>query len=360
MKIEEITLKSYLKFVKSVYENDFFFKDNKTELIKLVTKKTSPFAENSSQKMIAVRNSEGCIVCVSILIIHKNDPKHLYISFFEALENHVQSVNFLLQYSRNYAETNECTHIYLGIDGHVNHSFGFSTVEKSPSFGECYSPLYYLDYFRNQIDFTEIKAVSYHSTINHLKESTTFDVMRLKQKRKSEILIEKADFSLKGFKSTMQRFTELNNAFFEEQPFYYKRELEEDYQLFWAMYPLLSPENLLFAKYQGNDIGFFFWYPDFNEFVPVQKSASIQTFLKYKLLKQQPNMAKVVDMGVNRNYLSKLPILYLLHQGAHEVSDQSEKVEGSWILDSNEKSKLMTSRYMDEVGQEYVIFTCKL
>lgn len=364
MKIEEITIKEYINFVKEVYKNDENFKDNKTSIIKLTTQ--GAFYNNSTQKIIACKNlvqnekDSYSILTASILIIHKNNPNSLYISFFEALPKSLEAVTIMLNHAKIYAQKHKCNCVYLGIDGHINNGFGFSTIEQSPAFGECYSPLYYLDYFRYQDDFEEIKAITHTSNLEHITKMTDKDVERFNSKKKNEILIEKSDMSQSGFKETIKRFTKLNNLCFSDDPFYYKRDYDEDYEIFKAMQPLLSNNNLLFATYNDIDIGFFFWYPDFNEFVAKGKSADVTTFIKYKILKKQPNLVKVVDMGVDKNHIRKAPILYLLNEGTHMVNSKSSLVQGSFVLDSNTKSKAMTSRYMDGLGKEYYIYECKL
>ncbi len=363
MKIEEITLKEYFKFVKKVYKSDTNYKDNKTALIKLITQKGA-FYNNTTQKIIACTNLEhnnktAQILAVSILIIHKNNPDNLYISFFESLPKSLEAVTIMLNHAKVYANKNKCNRVYLGIDGHVNNCFGFTTTKQSPSFGDCYNPLYYIDYFRYQDDFDEIKAVTYTSTMQHIKTETDKDIKRVNAKRENQITIEKADMSY-GFKNSINRFTNLNNLCFKDDPFYYKREPQEDYEIFKAMQPLLSDNNLLFAKYKDKDIGFFLWYPDFNEFISIGKSAGISTYIKHKMFKKQPNVAKVVAMGVDTNYIKKAPMLCLLNTGTHMVNDKTNLVQGGWILDSNTKSKAITSRYMDGVGKEYFIYECKL
>lgn len=256
-----------------------------------------------------------------------------------------------MNYAKEFGRKNGCSKIVVGLDGHVNYSVGFGVDTEVPSFGESYSPAYYHKYFE---DFSKIKFVSFFDAANLVRDRIDEDIKKF-EKQIENTSIEFADFG-KGFIKTMKRYTDLNNRIFEGHRYYYFRDYDEDADLFKDMRPLLDNNNLIFAKYNGEDIGFILWYPDYNELVPVGKGASIMTFIKYKLLAIRPKTAKVVEMAVLPKYRQFGVTLSLFYAAIKQTSKNTNRIMSSWIIDENTKSKAITCRYTKQHYKEYFTY----
>ena len=350
MEIARLTLKEFLLFCRSIYKNDNNFKDNKTGLINIVCGKKSPFYEYSKQEIIAVK-TQGKILCACVLIIHKNAPGMLSIAFFEALPDCQNAVNMLIDYAEDYAKQMGCAKIIISLDGHVNNSVAFTAGSGVPSFGESYCPEYYHSYFKA---FSKTKLTSLYDDANQVKLKIAKDMPML-EKSKGKIILEQADFG-RGFRESMRRYTDLNNEMFEGHKYYFRREYKEDYELFSSLRPLLKNKNLIFAKCDDKYIGFILWYPDFNELVDTGKGASIITFIKYKLLRQEPKTTKVVEVGVSAKYRRYGTILMLFNAALELTAKNTDKIISSWILDENFKSKATAGRYITKIYKDYYAY----
>jgi len=350
LQISKIGLGEYLAFVRRVYKDDKNFKDNKSSVIKIVCNKNRAFFKASLQEMVAVKE-EGKILCACVLILNKKAPRELCVSFFEALPECDKAVSVLLNYAEEFGRKNSCLKLVVGFDGHVNYSVGLSGNTGVPSFGECYSHLYYHRYFK---EFSKVKFVSFFDTANHVRERINEDVSKF-QKQMEKISIEYADFG-RGFKRTMKRYTDLNNKIFEGHRYYCFRDYDEDEDLFRDMRPLLENRNLIFAKLKGEDVGFILWYPDYNELVPVGKGASIMTFIKYKLLCKRPETSKVMEIAVLPEYRQFGVVLSLFDAAIKATSKNTKKILSSWILDENTKSKAITSRFAKQPYKEFFTY----
>ena len=291
MEVVAITLREYRAFMKEIYENDPDFKDNKSGLLDIVCDKEGPFFQLSRQEIVAVKQ-DGTIICACILIIHQNCPEMLEVAFFEARPDCHDAAMMLLDHAVNVGKVNDCKKLVVALDGHLNNGIGFGTGPEVPSFGESYSPAYYHQYFRG---YKPTKLVSFQGDFVLAKKQITKDIIKFERAR-SKIEIEMADFNF-HFDETMRRYTDLNNEIFGNHRYYFPREYAEDRQLFKAMVPLLKNRNLIFAKCDGKDIGFVLWYPDLNELVAPGKGCDFGTFIKYRILFQQPATVKVVEIG---------------------------------------------------------------
>lgn len=349
------SLREYKKFFKRVYANDRNFIDNKSNLLPIVCGKNSAFYKKSIQQMVGVFDN-GMAICQCILIIHREYKEAVFMSFFEALPQKHEGVKTLIDYAVEFGRKNGCTKVIAGIEGHPNNSIGFSVSNSAPpSFGECYSPGYYADYFK---DFNKINMVSLIGDFAEVKDAVDQDYNKFIDVF-SEFDIEYGDFSLKGFRKTMKIYTDLSNEIFIDHRDVYYRSYEEDYELFSSMRPILKNENLIFVKKEGRYVGLSFWYPDFNELTDIHKSFGVKEFIKYRFLGRIPRKMKMVEIGVLPKYQNK-GLMLLLFKNAIELAAKkypnSQKVISSWILAENKKSVLLSRRYTKDLYKEYVYY----
>ena len=153
----------------------------------------------------------------------------------------------------------------------------------------------------------------------------------------------------------MKRYTDLNNEIFADHPYYFKREYEEDAELFATMRPLLRGHNLVFLKNGDEYIGYELWYPDFNEFVRPQSKANWLTYFIHKILRRNAKNVKVVEIGVKKKYRKSTAIIRIFYEAA-KAAKESKFATSSWILEENHLSKYITQRYAPHFYKKYVLF----
>ena len=356
MEFTDISKKEFLDFIKDLYKNDPFFKNNKKGIIDIVCNEKGEFYKNSKQKIVAVKKDSD-ILCQAVFIKHKN-YNAVSVAFFEAVQNCRDAVELLIFEAERFAKNNNCKKIIIGLDGHCNNSLGFSIFNDSfPSFGEAFTKPYYSDYFK---DLKPIKFVSFCDSKDNVSNAVFKDIKKIEQKMHG-FNFEYADFN--NFYKTMKEYTDLNNEIFADHNYYFYREYGEDLELFLSMKPLLKPENLIFAKKDGKNIGFILWYPDFNMLVRKGKGAGASTFLKYRLFKIYPKSAKVVEIGILKKYRNTGLILKLFHLAIEVVNKKyknTNKIISSWIMDSNFQSKGVTRKYTQKPYKDFIIYEKEL
>ena len=351
MKIEKIaSLGQYRKFYRTVYGNDRNFKDNKSALLPLVCGTDSAFYKNSIQEMAAVTD-RGATLCQAVFIVHRNSPDVLNIAFFEALPDCNHAVELLFSYGAGLAEKYGCRKLLAGMDGHLNYALGFSAdAASAPAFGESYNPAYYHDYFR---DFTPISLCSFTGELSYTKGRIDEDYERFRETLK-DYRVEAAKIN----PESMKRYTDLSNAIFADHPCYFKREYEEDLELFRPMSILLRKSNLLFIKEGALDIGYILWYPDYNEFVRPGKSFGLPEFASC-ILKGGPKSVKVVEIGLLKGYQNS-GIIMLAFQVALDAAYRhfpaAEKLYSSWIESGNTRSVNLTKRYTQRGYKTFYVY----
>lgn len=356
MKLEIInSISEYFKFIDEIYEADEFFKDNKKGLINVICSEKSAFYKKSKQKMIRVTHG-GQTLCQCILIYPNNSKEELSFSFFEALKGVEEAVNILMDEGISFGKSLGAKKIIIGLDGHCNNALGYiKKVEDFPGFGEVYNKDYYGDYFADNSLYKEIKFVSFKGKIAKLRDKLERDSEKLFQ-RMWDIEFEKGDFSNSGFEKTMKRYTDFGNNVFGGHDYYYRRDYDEDYELFDSMRILLKNENMIFAKKDGEDIGLIFWYPDFNELVGKGKGAGIWTVIKYRVLGIRPKVIKIMEIGLKEKY-KNTAIIGLLFKSVYDiVAGRYTDVVSNWIMNDNLPSKKISKRYIEGMYKDYYLY----
>lgn len=343
-------LSQFKKFYSEIYGNDPDFKDNKTCLLPLICKKGASFYENSTQKMTAVVE-KGEALCQCVWILHKNNPGVLNMAFFEAKEHCEQAVMLLVEYGERLAKSMSCKSIVAGMDGHLNYSLGFSVGKHgAPSFGGSYNPDYYNDYFKG---FTRHELVSFISDFTYTYGRVKKDLEKF-QSRFLEFSIEPGSIN----RTNLIRYTQLSNQIFQNHLAYFKRECKEDEELFDSMKVLLNPENLLFIRHQNRDIGYIFWYVDYNQFVKPGKGFDGVSYMRYRL-HPRPKSVKLLEMGLIPEYQKSGAVMLAFYEAATFIRKRFLSVDtvlSSWIWSENWDSRNFTKRYTEREYQTFAVY----
>jgi len=363
MKIEKIPLhlwkKTFRQVISDIYSEDQSFKNNKEGIFSLVCNPRLSFYRKSKQEMIIIREN-GIIQCFSVLICHEARSQVLCLSFFEARENAMDAVAALVNYAKNLGSEWGCKQLAIGLEGHCNYGLGFLYQgtglhgQKTPSFGEAYSPLYYKDLLK---EYHVHKYISFYDTIVQVKRRVSVYMERFED-AKHQYTFDYASFHGKGFVASMKRYTDLNNTIFAGHTSYFHRDYCEDIELFKSMAPLLNKENLIFIQKSGKDIGFILWYPDFNELVQVGKGAGLSTFFRYRVLKQMPSKVKIVEIGVDPRFRHSPAILFLFNAVIEATKHTSKYTHliSSWIDEANVASSRVTEKFAHHHYKEFVTY----
>lgn len=349
--ISQWNIRDFLRFAAELYRDEPGWVDNKGSLLRLLCRPGSAFRVRSVQEMVRVLEGED-VLCQAVLMKH-HLAGEVSIAFFDAKPDCPDAVALLLDYAGEFARQNGADRLVAGLEGHCNHLVGIPVDPHPPiSFGESYGKAYYHGYFK---DFEPVRLVSYRQDKGIIRRKLEEDAARILEKYQ-DISFERPDFSRRGFARWMAEYTRLNNRVFAEHRYYYPRSEAEDLELFRSMKPLLKPENMIFAKRDGQTIGYILWYPDFNELVPPGGTAGVGTFLRYKVLRRVPVTGKVVEIGLEKKY-ERTGIIALLFREALKASHKKTRIViSSWILEENVSSGLAVRRYADQPYKEYVTY----
>jgi ribosomal protein S18 acetylase RimI-like enzyme len=279
-----------------------------------------------------------------VLVQDERLPEYVQISFFEALPGLDHVLDAIELKAR--ATYPCCPKLVVGLHAHLNYGAGFlaSRFDEPPLFGLPFTPPYYLNYFER----LEKKWMS----------SFRFDARPFfKLRRAMAELVHPEGISVR----TMDRrflsrevdiYTYLNNACFQEHPYWANRSAAEDWELFYPFRFFLREENLLIAECEGKPVGFLLWYPDFNELVgPGQRLGPIEVARYW--LRNPIKAVRLTEVAILPDFKRRGVVEALALEMARYVEMGGFSItEGGFIFDDNQASIKMTMRLLEKaMGQ---------
>ncbi len=343
--------KHYLNFVRSIYKDNPFYKDTTSSLLKSFLLKKNAFCKHAYVHPVKVYDN-GRIVAAVTFIHADYYQETLQLTYFEALPNYDQAVEMLIDYGKALCQKRKISKMTIGLSGHVNYGLGIlqDHFDAPLSFGNNYNPPYYIKYF-DKYKTSDYVLTSFKGK---MEDFNMEGQERAIQRVCSNFTFRPMNF--KDFKNEMKLYTDLNNACFLNHPFYFKRNYEEDYELFKDLKLFLKEENLIFAEENGKPIGFLLWYPDYNELIAPGKAIGLSTFVKNKLFAHRIKKYKIVEIGVLPKFHNTGAILGLFYACYQRTKGKYDAYETSWILDTNFKSKNFGVKWANEEYKHYKVY----
>jgi len=331
------SLRDFFRLTKEIYRYNEYYRATEDEVIYLLIKGSSSFLSHATVKPFIIQDRNKPIGRFA-LIHDQRLPDYIQVSFFEILPAYQKVVQIIIELAKK--KFKNCKRIIFGLNGHLNYGAGFllNRFDKIPLFGLPYTPQYYQEYFsgfkkRSMVSF-RFPFDSFYSYYQKTIDKVDFDGISVRKMDKKKL------------KKEIEIYTWLNNVCFREHPYWADRNTEEDLELFYPFRFLMKEENLLFAEKDGNPVGFFLWYPDFNQLVRNDKRLGMLHVLRYRMM-NPINTFRFTEIAVLPEYMRSraaqammLTAIPFMHKQGFEFG------EGGFIFEENVKSINMTKRFI--------------
>ena len=362
MKIELIEGKSaYKTFEKvstDVYTGNKYFRGTERSVEKLLLKSDNAFKNHSTIKKFVVSDRNNNVARFALIHDHRL-PNYVQVSFFEAQKglNNIWGI-IKKEIQKHFPK---CKKVVVGLNGHLNYGAGIllNRFDETPMFGLPYNPEYYPDYFsslrsRKMVTY-RFSMEAYISWAHNYTSQRELKGLSVRFMNKRNITKESAIY------------TQLNNQAFIKHPFWANRDEAEDLELFKPFRFLLDNENLIFAEMNGKPVGFFLWYPDFNQLVTSQRDLHVLDVIKYRIGKSM-NTFRFTEIGILPEYQGSPVALALINKSLPKLIEKGYKYcEGGFIFEENRASIAFVKRILlrcygkePEVYRQYAIFEATL
>lgn len=332
--------KTFKKVAADIYKNNPFFRGSEASIEQLLLNSESDFHSHSVVKKFVLR--DGNDLPGRFALIHDQRlPDYVQVSFFEAQPG----LGDIFSIIKNVIKTNfpAVPKVVAGLNGHLNYGAGIllNPFDEVPLFGLPYNPEYYSSYFsslraRNMASF-RFGMESYHAWAETYLSQRALKGLTVRFMDKKKIKKESAIY------------TQLNNLAFQNHPYWAGRNNEEDLELFYPFRFLLDNENLIFAEMDGNPVGFFLWYPDFNQLLTSKRDLNVFDLLKFRL-NSRIDTFRFTEIGILPAYQGSPVALALIHKSLTALVKAGYKYcEGGFIFEENIASMAFVKRILQRV-----------
>ncbi len=337
MKIEIVegkeAAKLFDKVSTAVYAENKFFRGTDKSVEDLVLGGSKTYAQHAKVKQFVLFDGNDAVA--RFALIHDTKlPDYVQIAYFEATKGLGNIYKLIEPEIRKYFP--QCNKVVAGLNGHLNYGAGIllNRFDETPVFGLPYQPEYYADYFaefqlKRMFTF-RIDMEIYAAWANSFRHQREIPGLKLRFMDKKNIKKESAIY------------TYLNNKAFTKHPYWADREADEDIELFYPFRHLLDNENLVFAEVNGEPVGFFLWYPDFNQLVNSQRDLNLIHVLKFRT-GIRPDTFRFTEIGIVPEY-QRSPVAFALIQKPlpYIMAKGYKFCEGGFIFEENKASIAFT------------------
>ena len=341
MKAEQLTgTSAYTTFAKTgqeVYKGNPFYRGTEGSVEKMLLKEESAFNKHANVKLFVLRDGNNLVARFALihdLFLHN----YIQVAFFEAQKG----LGNIWTVIKNEIKKQhpEAKRVVVGLNGHLNYGAGIllNRFDEVPLFGLPYNPNYYHTYFdellcRKMVTF-RFSMDAYTAWAKRYNIQRKLNGLNVRFMKKSKIKEESAIY------------TQLNNLAFPEHPYWAKRDIEEDLELFHPFRFLLNNENLLFAEVNNKPVGFFLWYPDFNQLVSSQRDLNVWDVLKYRL-NSPIDTFRFTEIGILPEYQRSPVALALINRSLPAIEEKGYRYcEGGFIFEENKASMAFVKRIL--------------
>jgi hypothetical protein len=348
----------FYKIPEELYKTNQFYRASEYDITRLLVEGPSSFHQHATVHSFLILQKDA--VAGRFALIHDQKlPGYVQVSFFEAQPG-LSGVAKLIT-EKACSVFPHCNRIVIGLNGHLNYGAGILTSNfgEAPVFGLPYNMEYYQDYFS---DFRKIQLVSYRFPLEpfveyHRKMADFPDFKGITVRKLNKMKL----------RQETEIYTYLNNACFPGHPFWADRTVQEDYELFHPFRFLIKEENLLFAEKDGKPIGFFLWYPDFNQLLKGHQRLGIKHLLRYRF-SSPIDTFRFTEIAVLPGYKKSHAVQAMILCAIPYIQKSGIKYgEGGFIFGENINSIVMTRRFLErstgnkmEPHRHYALFETTL
>jgi ribosomal protein S18 acetylase RimI-like enzyme len=325
----------------SIYKGNRYFRGTGLSIEKLLLDTPGAFSRHASNKKFVVLDGNN-LVARFALIHDKRLADYIQVSFFEAQKG--LGDIFALIKKEIFIHFPNCTKIVVGLNGHLNYGAGIllNRFDEVPLFGLPYNPDYYSGYFKN---------LHYRKMFTFRFNMETYNAWAKKYSERRVLAGLTVRFMNKhNIKEETSLYTQLNNQSYAKHPYWANRDNDEDLELFYPFRFLLDNENLIFAEIEGKPVGFFLWYPDFNQLVSTQRDLNVLDLIKFRI-KRSIDTFRFTEIGIIPQYQGSPVALALISKGLPSMlADGYKHCEGGFIFEENRASIAFVKRILKRIN----------
>jgi hypothetical protein len=331
---------AFIKFAWSIYQNiPQWVPPLLMDRRKLMDKKNNPFYQHAEAEFFLARRDEKIVGRIGAIINHNHNKEHNdkvgFFGFFECVDD--QSVaNALFQTARSWLKERGMSAMRGPATPSVNDEYGLLVdgFDKPPVVLMPYNPQYYVRLIESA-GLRKVKDLySYLVAEENVFSEKFVRVAELVRQREG-LTIRAID--MKNFKAEVQLIKDLYNRAWQHNWGAVPMTNAEFDALAKDLKPVVVPELVLIAEFNGEPVGFSLSLPDLNMALKYNKKGKLLPGLFHLFLrKKQINLVRIIVLGVvPERTKTGAGTLLLYETGKRGIENGYPFGEAGWVLEDN-------------------------
>lgn len=338
------------RFRKDLYKGDALYVGTAEFILEMLLKKTTAFARSCEIEPV-VFEKEGRRSAQALWIKAKDDD-FAQVAFFDCERGEKEAANQIVDDCVRLTKERGLRRLVIGLNGHLSYGVGLLTqTDLKNSFDTCYNKMYYSDFFRNIPDKKYLTA--YRCPLSEASERMD----------KSGIQTDGYDVrtaNFKKFEAECEIMRRLCDETIGQTYLYSPTRKGHFFDLLKDMKIILNEENLLFLMYEGREVGFLFWHPDFNCTLKAGKAISALNLACGAVFgRKKIDTVKLNSIGVEDEHRGR-GTLALLRALRERAGGKYKFIETNFVWDENRRSRLLNLRLLCGECRKFEVYEVRI
>lgn len=338
--------RAFRRFRAEHYRGDTLYVATAEFVLDMLLTQSTDFARACDIRILTAEDTDGRTA--QCLWIYAPKTDYAQIAFFDCKQGHTAAAESVISQAETLTKDCGLHRLVAGLHGHLSYGVGILTAaDAKNTFDTCYNKTYYASFFQ-QFPMTRTLS-AYRNRVDvarNLLHSIRYDT--------DGYSVREADWS--HFMQECETMRELCDRTIGQTYLYAPTEKKHFYQLLKDMKVLLTKRNLLFLQYNGKEVGFLFWHPDYNGVVKAGKPCSaLQLAFGYATRRAHIDTVKLNAIGVLDEHRGR-GTLALLRAMDDRIGDRYTYIETNFVWDNNRKSTLLNRRLLGEVCRKFEVY----
>jgi hypothetical protein len=348
-------VKRFIKFQWQIYrDNPYWVPPLLMDRRKLMDRKKNPFYRHADAEFFLAYRGDEIVGRIGAIINHNHNKEHSdkigFFGFFECVDD--QNVaNTLLGTAEDWLKQRGATAMRGPVTPSVNDEYGLliDGFDKPPVVLMPYNPPYYPKLLENAA-LNKVKDLyAYHV---HKDKVFSDKLKRVTEMVKSREGISFRSLDMKNFKREVELIHDLYNRAWQYNWGAVPMTDAEFDALAKDLKPVVVPELVIIAEFQGKPIGFSLSLPDLNIALKHNRKGyllpGLYCLLRYK---KKINATRIITLGVVREHQMTGAGGVLFYETAKRSVEQGYgEGEAAWVLEDN----VMMNRGAELLGADRV------
>jgi hypothetical protein len=358
-------LNEFIKLPWQIYGNDPNWVPPLIKEIEFLFSEKNPFWQHSEKKLFLIWEGNRPLGRIAGIIDHNHINIHQencgFFGFFESINDYAVAEK-LLNVVREYLKEKKMEVMRGPMNPSTNDECGFliEGFDSAPTVMMTYNPEYYLEFMeryglRKAKDFYAYLAPVTGEQITRLSR-----VSELVKKREPNLVVR--PINLKKFAEELGKIKQIYNSAWSKNWGFVPMTDGEIESMAERLKPLVVPEILQIAEFDGKPAGFLMAVPDYNQVMKrINGKLNLSGIVKFLWYKNKIDALRLITLGVCPEYRKKgIDGLLYLESLKGAMKKGYKFCEFSWVLEEN----ILTQRAAEFMGgklyKKYRIYEIKI